>query len=113
MQQLVNIFKDYRTKMNEVILNKDNLLVKCLWNLYTNIWAGALDVTTKELPELVASMVLRCDDCNKYHLGEAHEAGVITGQMFEVFVIANIAGGTIGVPHTKRAAEYWEELQSL
>ena len=114
MQQLVNEFNDYRTKMNEVILSKDNLVIKRLWNLDTNTYAaGALDVTTKELLGLVASMVLRCDDCIKYHLGKAHEAEVTTEQLYEVFAVANIVGGTIVVPHTRRAAEYWEELQSL
>ena len=114
MAQLVNEFNDYRTKMNEVILSKDNQVIKRLWNLDTNTYAaGALDVTTKELLGLIASMVLRCDDCIKYHLGKAHEAGVTTEQLYEVFAVANMVGGTIVVPHTRRAAEYWEELQSL
>ena len=114
MAQLVNEFNDYRTKMNEVILSKDNLVIKRLWNLDTNTYAaGALDVTTKELLGLIASMVLRCDDCIKYHLGKAHEAGVTTEQLYEVFAVANMVGGTIVVPHTRRAAEYREELQSL
>lgn len=114
MQPLVNEFNDYRTKMNEVILSKDNLVIKRLWNLDTNTYAaGALDVTTKELLGLVASMVLRCDDCIKYHLGKAKEQGVTTDQLYEVFAVANIVGGTIVVPHTRRAAEYWEELQSV
>jgi AhpD family alkylhydroperoxidase len=59
---------------------------------------------------LVASMVLRCDDCVKYHLGKCHEAGVTTEQIFEIFAVANIVGGTIVIPHTRRAVEYWEEL---
>lgn len=114
MAQLVNEFNDYRTKMNEVILSKDNQVIKRLWNLDTNTYAaGTLDVTTKELLGLIASMVLRCDDCIKYHLGKAHEAGVTTEQLYEVFAVANMVGGTIVVPHTRRAAEYWEELQSL
>ncbi len=114
MAQLVNEFNDYCTKMNEVILSKDNQVIKRLWNLDTNTYAaGALDATTKELLGLIASMVLRCDDCIKYHLGKAHEAGVTTEQLYEVFAVANMVGGTIVVPHTRRAAEYWEELQSL
>ena len=108
---LVKEFNDYRTKMNEVILNKDNLVIKRLWNLDTNTYAaGALDTKTKELLGLVASMVLRCDDCIKYHLGKAQEEGVTTAQIYEVFAVANIVGGTIVIPHTRRAAEYWEEL---
>ena len=111
MSELVNEFNDYRMKMNEVILSKENLVIKRLWNLDTNTYAaGALDVKTKELLGLVASMVLRCDDCIKYHLGKAHELEVNTDEMYEVFAVANIVGGTIVIPHTRRAAEYWEEL---
>lgn len=112
MNNLVTEFNEYRTRMNDVILSKDNLVIKRLWNLDTNTYAeGALDVKTKELLGLVASMVLRCDDCIKYHLGKSHELGVNTKEMYEVFAVANIVGGTIVVPHTRRAAEYWEELK--
>lgn len=111
MSTLVKDFNDYRTKMNEVILSKDNLVIKRLWNLDTNTYAeGKLDIRTKEMLGLVASMVLRCDDCIKYHLGKCHENGVTTGELYEIFAVANIVGGTIVVPHTRRAAEYWEEL---
>ena len=111
MSNLVNEFNEYRTRMNDVILSKDNLVLKRLWNLDTNTYAeGALDVKTKELLGLVASMVLRCDDCIKYHLGKAHELGTTTTEIYEVFAVANIVGGTIVIPHTRRAAEYWEEL---
>jgi AhpD family alkylhydroperoxidase len=111
MSNLIQEFNDYRSKMNEVILGKNNLVMKRLWNLDTNTYeAGALDVATKEMLGLVASMVLRCDDCIKYHLGKCHEAGITTEQVYEVFAVANIVGGTIVIPHTRRAAEYWEEL---
>ena len=114
MSKLVDEFNDYRAKMNEVILSKNNLVMKRLWNLDTNTYeAGALDVKTKELLGLVASMVLRCDDCIKYHLGKCHEQGVTTGELYETFAVANIVGGTIVIPHTRRAAEYWEELNNL
>ncbi|MCW3073401.1 MAG: carboxymuconolactone decarboxylase family protein [Flaviaesturariibacter sp.] len=112
MSELVKEFNDYRAKMNEVILSKNNLVMKRLWNLDTNTYeAGALDVKTKELLGLVASMVLRCDDCIKYHLGKSAEVGVTTDEIYETFAVANIVGGTIVIPHTRRAAEYWEELQ--
>jgi len=111
MSNLIKEFNDYRTRMNDVILSKDNLVIKRLWNLDTNTYSeGALDVKTKELLGLVASMVLRCDDCIKYHLGKSHELGITTAQLYEVFAVANIVGGTIVIPHTRRAAEYWEEL---
>lgn len=111
MSALINEFNDYRARMNEVILSKNNLVMKRLWNLDANTYEdGALDRKTKEMPGLVASMALRCDDCIKYHLGKNHELGVTTEQVYEIFAVANIAGGTIVIPHTRRAAEYWEEL---
>ena len=111
MSDLVQEFNDYRTKMNEVILSKDNLVMKRLWNLDTNTYdEGSIDKKTKEMLGLVASMVLRCDDCIKYHLGKSYELVVTTEQIYEIFAVANIVGGTIVIPHTRRAAEYWEEL---
>ena len=111
MSLLVKEFNDYRSRMNEVILSNNNLVMKRLWNLDTNTYEdGALDTKTKEMLGLVASMVLRCDDCIKYHLGKCHELGITTAQMYEIFAVANIVGGTIVIPHTRRAAEYWEEL---
>jgi AhpD family alkylhydroperoxidase len=99
--------------MNDVILGNGNLVMKRLWNLDTNTYQeGALDVKTKEMLGLVASMVLRCDDCIKYHLGKCHELEMTTEQVYEVFAVANIVGGTIVIPHTRRAAEYWEALQA-
>ncbi len=111
MSSLQNEFNAYRQQMNEVILSKDNLVIKRLWNLDTNTYAeGALSTRTKEMLGLVASMVLRCDDCIKYHLGKCREQGLSTEEMYEIFAVANIVGGTIVIPHTRRAAEYWEEL---
>jgi AhpD family alkylhydroperoxidase len=111
MADLIEEFNDYRTRMNEVILSKNNLVIKRLWNLDTNTYAvGALSTQTKEMLGLVASMVLRCDDCIKYHLGKCQEQGITTEQVYEIFAVANIVGGTIVIPHTRRAAEYWEEL---
>jgi len=114
MPTLVNEFNEYRERMNEVILSKKNLVMKRLWNLDTNAYEeGALDKKTKEMLGLVASLVLRCDDCIKYHLGKSFELGVSTEAVYEIFAIANIVGGTIVIPHTRRAAEYWEELQKI
>lgn len=113
MAEMISEFNTYREKMNKVILGKDNLVLKRLWNLDTNTYEeGALDRKTKELLGLVASMVLRCDDCIKYHLGKCHELNVSTEELYEVFAVANIVGGTIVIPHTRRAAEYWEELEN-
>jgi AhpD family alkylhydroperoxidase len=112
MSNQVKEFNEYRAKMNDLILSKDNLVIKRLYNLDANTYAaGALDVKTKEMLGLVASMVLRCDDCIKYHLEKCHEAGTKTDELYEIFAVANIVGGTIVIPHTRRAAEYWEALQ--
>lgn len=111
MATIVEEFNDYRKKMNNVILSKDNLVMKRLWNLDTNVYMdGAINKKTKEMLGLVASMVLRCDDCIKYHLGTCFELGISTKEMYEIFSVANIVGGTIVIPHTRRAAEYWEAL---
>jgi len=97
--------------MNNVILSKDNLVIKRLWNLDTNhLYRRIAGCKNKRIAWVVASMVLRCDDCIKYHLGKSYELGVTTEQLYEVFAVANIVGGTIVIPHTRRAAEYWESL---
>lgn len=109
----VEEFNDYRGRMNEKILASDNLVLKRLFNLDTNTYQeGALSTQVKEMLGLVASMVLRCDDCVKYHLEKCHQQGVSTAQVFEIFAVANIVGGTIVIPHTRRAVEFWEELQN-
>jgi AhpD family alkylhydroperoxidase len=111
MDQKIKEFREYRKMMNERILEKDNLVLKRLFNLDTNTYTdGALPAQTKEMLGLVASMVLRCDDCVKYHLEKCYEQGITTDQMMEIFAVANIVGGTIVIPHTRRALEYWEEL---
>jgi AhpD family alkylhydroperoxidase len=113
MSNQVQEFNEYRAKMNDVILSKQNKVINRLFNLDTNTYAeGALPVKTKEMLGLVASMVLRCDDCIKYHLGKCHDEGITTDEMYEIFAVANIVGGTIVIPHTRRAAEYWEALQN-
>jgi len=112
MNKMVENFNAYRSKMNEKILEGDNLIMKRLFNLDTNTYAdGALNVKTKEMLGLVASMVLRCDDCIKYHLQKCHENQVNSTEIFEVFAIANMVGGSIVIPHTRRALEFWEALQ--
>ena len=108
---LVTEFNDYRARMNERILAHDNKVIKRFWSLDNQTYQeGALPVKTKEMLGLVASMVLRCDDCIKYHLGKCHELGISTEEIFEIFAVANMVGGSICIPHTRRAVEYWEEL---
>ncbi len=97
--------------MNEVVLSKNNLVIKRLWNLDTNIYEKDLFIKNKRNIWLVASMVLRCDDFIKYHLGKSYERGINMDVMYEILAVANIVGETIVIPHTRRAAEYWEALQ--
>jgi AhpD family alkylhydroperoxidase len=114
MGKLVSEFNEYRSRMNDKILGQGNINIKRLYNLDTNTYAdGALSVKTKEMLGLVSSMVLRCDDCIRYHLGKCQEAGLTTDELFEIFMVANLVGGTIVIPHTRRALEYWEELITL
>ena len=113
MDKAVKEFNDYRSRMNERIMDADNLVLKRLFNLDTNTYQeGALNVKTKEMLGLVASMVLRCDDCIKYHVQKCFENGVSKEEIFEVFAIANIVGGTIVIPHLRRAVEFWEQLET-
>ncbi|TDQ29286.1 carboxymuconolactone decarboxylase family protein [Zeaxanthinibacter enoshimensis] len=108
----VKEFNDYRARMNEKLLNNDNKIIKRIFNLDTNAFApGALDVKTKELLGLVASAVLRCDDCVRYHLESSMEQGATKQEVMETLSIATLVGGTIVIPHLRRAYEYWEALE--
>ena len=112
MDELVEQFRDYRARMHEKILAADNKVMKRIFNLDTNTYMeGALSSKVKEMLGLATSMVLRCDDCIKYHLERCHEQGVTTEELFEVFAVADVVGGTIVIPHLRRAVEYWERLQ--
>ncbi|MEO5582817.1 MAG: carboxymuconolactone decarboxylase family protein [Saprospiraceae bacterium] len=109
----VQDFNAYRQRMNDVILGQDNKVIKRFFSLDNQTYEdGALSEVTKELLGLVASMVLRCDDCIKYHLGRCHELGVTKEQIYEASSVALIVGGSIFIPHMRRAAEYWEELEN-
>ena len=113
MSKQVKEFNEYREQMNQKILGADNLVLKRLFNLDTNTYAdGALNAKVKEMIGLAASMVLRCDDCVRYHLQKCFELGVTKKEVFEVFAISNIVGGTIVIPHLRRAVEFWEELET-
>jgi len=110
----VKEFNLYRQKMNEKLLAApNNKVIKRIFNVDTNTYMdGALNSRTKEMLGLVASMVLKCDDCIYYHLEKCFEQGVTTEEMMEIFGVANLVGGTIVIPHTRRALEFWEELQN-
>jgi AhpD family alkylhydroperoxidase len=109
---IVEDFNAYRARMNERILRQDNKVIKRFWSLDHQAYqSGALDAKTKELLGLIASLVLRCDDCVRYHLGQCRQLGVGTDELFEVLAIANLVGGSICIPHTRRAVEYWDALE--
>ena len=110
---IVKEFNDYRAKMNDKILADNNKIIKRIFNLDTNAFSeGALDVKTKELLGLTASMVLRCDDCVKYHLETCHKVGLSKEQVVEALSISTLIGGTIVIPHLRRAYEFWEALEA-
>ena len=112
MSNSVEEFNAYRAKMNDKILADNNKIIKRIFNLDTNAFTeGALDKKTKELLGLVASTVLRCDDCVKYHLESSYNEGLSKEEVSEALGIATLIGGTIVIPHLRRAHEYWEALE--
>lgn len=113
MSDQVKEFNAYRERMNAKLLADNNKIIKRIFNLDTNAYAaGALDVKTKELLGLVASAVLRCEDCVKYHLETVYNEGATKEEVMETLGIATLVGGTIVVPHLRRAYEFWEALEN-
>lgn len=99
-------FENYRTKMNDRIAQIDHLGIKRFYNLDTNAYQdGALDAKTKELLGLVASMVLRCNDCIDYHILQCVHAGWSDEELYDAFNVALLVGGSIVVPHLRHAVE--------
>ncbi|WP_299226373.1 carboxymuconolactone decarboxylase family protein [uncultured Psychroserpens sp.] len=113
MSDIVSEFNAYRSKMNDAILEDNNKIIKRIFNLDTNAFTeGVLDKKTKELLGLVASTVLRCDDCIKYHLQSSYDEGLNKEEVVEALSIATLIGGTIVIPHLRKAYEYWDALES-
>ncbi len=109
----VDEFNAYRTKMTGKILGENNKVLKRIFNLDTNAFVnGALDKRTKEMLGLIASLVLRCDDCVRYHLESCHKEGITKDEIMEILSIGTLIGGTIVIPHLRRAYEYWDVLDS-
>ena len=105
-------FTAFRKRMNERILAEPNQVVRRFFALDTQTYQpGALDVKTKELLGLVASMVLRCDDCISYHVAQCREAGVSRDEMFETFSVGLVVGGSIVIPHLRRAVDFLDKLE--
>jgi AhpD family alkylhydroperoxidase len=105
-------FAAYRQRMNERILAEDNQVVRRFFALDTQAYKpGALDLQTKELLGLVASLVLRCDDCISYHVLQCKQAGVGRDAIFETFSVGLVVGGSIVIPHLRRAVEFLDQLE--
>jgi AhpD family alkylhydroperoxidase len=106
-------FREFRERMNERLLSADNLDIKRFFALDTRVYQeGALDVRTKELLGLVASLVLRCDDCVTYHLVRCAEEGVTDAEMLESLSVGLIVGGSIVIPHLRRAVATLDEIRA-
>lgn len=105
-------FREFRERMNAEILGENNLVINRFFALDGRAYeAGALDVKAKELMGLVASLVLRCDDCVTYHLVRCAEEGATRNEVFETMSIGLIVGGSIVIPHLRRAVDRWNELE--
>jgi AhpD family alkylhydroperoxidase len=108
---IVDDFDLYRKRMNDRILQFDNLAVKRFFNLDANVYKdGVLDSKTKEMMGLVASMVMRCDDCVRYHIQQCRALGTTEEEFLEVFGVALVVGGSIVVPHMRRAVEFLDAV---
>jgi AhpD family alkylhydroperoxidase len=107
-------FEAYRITWNEKIFAQNHKVINRFFSLDGQTYKdGALSAKTKEMLGLVASLVLRCDDCVRYHLIQCHEAGVTTEELFDILAVGNIVGGSICIPHTRRAVEFWESLGNV
>ena len=112
-QDRVKAFTEFRQRMNKRILDEPNQVVRRFFALDTQTYqAGALDVKTKELLGLVASLVLRCDDCISYHVAQCKDAGVSREEFFETFSVGLVVGGSIVIPHLRRAVDFLDQLES-
>ena len=112
MPQSLEEFEKYRARMNEKILASGNLQIQRFFNLDTRAYeAGMLSAKVKELMGLVASLVLRCDDCVTYHVLRCVREKVTDAEFFEAFNIGLVVGGSITIPHLRRAVEHVEECR--
>lgn len=110
----VEEFREFRERLNQRILSADNLNIRRFFALDTQAYHdGALDTPTKELLGLVASLVLRCDDCITYHLARCVEEGISDAQIFDTFSVGLVVGGSIVIPHLRRAVDTLDELRAM
>ncbi len=112
MSERLEQFRQFRERMNERILAEKHQQINRFFALDTRTYeAGALDVRTKEMLGLVASLVLRCDDCISYHVIQCKREGVTRAEFFEIFNVGLIVGGSIVIPHLRRAVDLLDELE--
>lgn len=113
MTERLKEYREFRERMNERIRQADNLQINRFFALDAKAYEdGVLDARTKELAGLAASMVLRCDDCVSYHLIRCKESGVTNEQLFELFNVALVVGGSVVIPHLRRAVALLDELDA-
>ncbi len=106
-------FSEERETLNELVLAKAGTSIKRFWNLDAAVYReGTLPAGTKHLLGLVASLVLRCDDCIQYHQIEAYKAGISDEEFEETMSIGLLVGGSITIPHIRHAFAFWEELKT-
>jgi AhpD family alkylhydroperoxidase len=112
MTDTIADFNAFRSRMNDIILGAGNVTINRFFALDNRAYeAGALGVKTKEMLGLVASMVISCDDCITYHVERCHQEGASREEFLEVFSIALVVGGSIVIPHLRRAMARLEELE--
>ena len=113
MSDRIEQFTDFRKRMNDRILEQENQVVRRFFALDTQTYKdGALPLKTKEMLGLVASLVLRCDDCVSYHVAQCREAGVSREEFFEVFSVGLVVGGSIVIPHLRRAVDFLDLIEN-
>ena len=112
MEEVENFMKE-REELNEIVMKYANIHIKRFFNLDSQVYReGAIPRKYKELMGLVASLVLRCDDCIKYHILQSKKENVSDDELIEALSIALIVGGSITIPHIRRAVKFWNELKS-
>jgi len=110
--EIIGAFQEERERLNEIVMRYAGLSTKRFYSLDAQVYReGALPARTKELLGLVASFVLRCDDCIKYHLVRCQEEGVTSEELEEALGVGLVVGGSITIPHLRRAFEAWTDLQ--
>lgn len=111
-ENIVDKFKKERERLNEIVLNRADTVIKRFYSLDSQMYRSkVLKDKTKEMLGLVSSLVLRCDDCVKYHLSQCFELNITSTEIIEVLSVGLIVGGSIVIPHLRRAIEFWSELE--